>query len=130
MRWKGSVRAGRGQARAQRRLVDEQLEQLLAVERDDRDALEIRALQSVVARDVELDQLERMLVADALKRAGFEVDSVSMDWGTLLQRRQKKDPPEAGGWSAYVVLNSGGDVLTPIVNATLRGPKPIEAARR
>jgi peptide/nickel transport system substrate-binding protein len=44
-----------------------------------------------------------------------------MDFGTLLQRRMKKDPIDAGGWSAWLVLNAGTDQLNPGVHATLRG---------
>ena len=36
-----------------------------------------------------------------LEKAGFKVDLQSMDWQTLVGRRAKKDPLDAGGWSAF-----------------------------
>ncbi|WP_216072633.1 hypothetical protein, partial [Acinetobacter baumannii] len=38
-----------------------------------------------------------------------------------LQRRMKKDPVSAGGWSAYLVQNAGADLLNPAVHGQLRG---------
>ena len=35
-----------------------------------------------------------------MEKAGFKVDMQSMDWQTLVARRAKKDPPNAGGWHA------------------------------
>ena len=37
-----------------------------------------------------------------LEKAGFKVDMQSMDWQTLVARRAKKDPPNAGGWHAFL----------------------------
>ena len=31
-----------------------------------------------------------------MEKAGFKVDMQSMDWQTLVARRAKKDPPDAG----------------------------------
>ena len=75
----------------------------------------------MVPEDLQINELPSEVVADNLTKAGFNVDHVSMDWGTLVQRRTKKDPPSQGGWGGYVVLNSGTDQLTPAVHAALRG---------
>ena len=37
-----------------------------------------------------------------MEKAGFKVDMQSMDWQTLVARRSKKDPPNAGGWHAFL----------------------------
>jgi peptide/nickel transport system substrate-binding protein len=37
-----------------------------------------------------------------MERGGFTVDMQSMDWQTLVARRAKKDPPNAGGWNAFL----------------------------
>ncbi|MBN8943838.1 MAG: ABC transporter substrate-binding protein [Rhizobiales bacterium] len=75
----------------------------------------------MVPEDLQINALPSAVIADNLSKAGFNIDYVSMDWGTLVQRRMKKDPPAQGGWGAYVVLNSGTDQLTPAVHAALRG---------
>ena len=36
------------------------------------------------------------VMAQLLKEAGFNVDMQAMDWPTLLMRRAKKDPVDAG----------------------------------
>lgn len=41
--------------------------------------------------------------ADLLRRMGFAVDYQSLDYGTLMQRRTSKEPPEKGGWHVFVV---------------------------
>ena len=51
----------------QNRLIDREVEQLLAVERDHRNPLEVGAQQRVVALDVSLEQLERLLGAHPLE---------------------------------------------------------------
>ena len=60
--------------------------------------------------------------ADVLARAGFNVDYQVMDWGTVVQRRTKKDPVSAGGWSILGTFWAGLDQGTPANNAFLRGP--------
>ncbi|MDB5416308.1 MAG: Peptide/nickel transport system substrate-binding protein, partial [Rubritepida sp.] len=39
------------------------------------------------------------VMADTLSRIGMNVDYVATDWGTMLQRRNNKNPAEQGGWS-------------------------------
>jgi peptide/nickel transport system substrate-binding protein len=58
--------------------------------------------------------------ADMLQRAGFNVDYQVTDWGTVVQRRTKKDPVEQGGWSIFGTFWSGLDQATPANNAFLR----------
>ncbi len=49
-----------------------------------------------------------------LEKAGFKVDMQSMDWQTLVGRRVKKDPANAGGWSAAFTSWVAADVTNPI----------------
>jgi peptide/nickel transport system substrate-binding protein len=51
-----------------------------------------------------------------LERGGFKVDMVSTDWQTVLARRTRKEPPSAGGWSAFVTTLATTDILDPIVS--------------
>jgi peptide/nickel transport system substrate-binding protein len=50
-----------------------------------------------------------------MERAGFKVDMQSMDWQTLIARLRKKDPPNAGGWSAFLTSWHALDILNPVV---------------
>src|SRR5689334_13809137 len=49
-----------------------------------------------------------------MEKAGFKVDMQSMDWQTLVARRAKKDPPEAGGWNAFLTAWVTADVMNPV----------------
>jgi peptide/nickel transport system substrate-binding protein len=50
-----------------------------------------------------------------MERGGFTVDMQSMDWQTLVARRVKKDPPGAGGWSAFLTSWVSADILNPVM---------------
>jgi peptide/nickel transport system substrate-binding protein len=50
-----------------------------------------------------------------MERGGFTVDMQSMDWQTLVARRAKKDPPNAGGWSAFLTSWVSADILNPVM---------------
>jgi len=54
-----------------------------------------------------------------MEKAGFKVDMQSMDWQTLVARRTKKDPPNAGGWNAFLTAWVGADVANPVSTAYL-----------
>jgi peptide/nickel transport system substrate-binding protein len=60
------------------------------------------------------------VAADMLQRAGMNVDYVATDWGTVIQRRAKKDPVEHGGWSAFCTAWAGADQLNPAGHIALR----------
>jgi peptide/nickel transport system substrate-binding protein len=62
------------------------------------------------------------VAADCLTQAGFNLDYQMMDWGTVVQRRAKKDPVDAGGWNIFCTFWSGFDQANPAVSAFLRGP--------
>ena len=61
------------------------------------------------------------VMADTMHRVGINVDYVATDWGTMLQRRNKKDPIEQGGWSAFITGWAGTDHLSPPAHIALRG---------
>ncbi len=52
-----------------------------------------------------------------LERGGFTVDMQSMDWQTLVSRRAKQEPPEDGGWNAFLTAWVAADVMNPIAAA-------------
>jgi peptide/nickel transport system substrate-binding protein len=49
-----------------------------------------------------------------LEAAGFKVDVQAMDWQTVVARRNKKDPPDKGGWNAFFTYSGAADILNPI----------------
>jgi peptide/nickel transport system substrate-binding protein len=51
-----------------------------------------------------------------LEAGGFKVDMVSTDWQTVLARRSRKEPPSAGGWSAFTTTLATTDILDPVVS--------------
>ncbi len=61
------------------------------------------------------------VMADVLRQMGFDVDYQAMDWGTVLQRRSKKEPPAQGGWSVLCTSFAGYDFLDPLVHSQIRG---------
>ncbi len=50
------------------------------------------------------------VTADALRKIGVNVELQESDWGTLVVKRAKQEPPERGGWS---IFSSSTDV--PII---------------
>ena len=61
------------------------------------------------------------VAADMLQKVGMNVDYQAMEYGTLVQRRNKKTPPEHGGWNLLVTALQGIDLLSPANNYLLRG---------
>jgi len=61
------------------------------------------------------------VAADALRRAGMKVDLQSMDWGTLVQRRAKREAPAQGGWNIFCTTWEGLDVSVPGSHQPIRG---------
>ncbi|MBR0664230.1 ABC transporter substrate-binding protein [Roseomonas hellenica] len=58
---------------------------------------------------------------DMLTRAGVNVELISTDWGTVVQRRASREPPARGGWSMFFTFWSGLDMFNPGVHQSLRG---------
>ena len=52
--------------------------------------------------------------AARLKQVGFNLDDQAMDWGTVVQRRAKRDPLEKGGWSLFCTSFPGADYVDPL----------------
>ena len=61
------------------------------------------------------------LVGEALlKSLGLNVEFASMDWGTMIQRRNSAEPVEKGGWSCYTTSWTGLSINTPATHLPLR----------
>ena len=61
------------------------------------------------------------VTADLLKRLGMNVELVETDWGSVIQRRASKAPPDQGGWSMFHTWWPGGTIANPAINPTIRG---------
>ncbi len=60
------------------------------------------------------------VAADTLKRLGFNVDYQSLDWGTVVQRRASKEPPDKGGWNVFFTYLGGTNNVSPASHLAIR----------
>ena len=65
-----------------------------------------------------------LVTADLLRRLGMNLELVSTDWGTLVQRRTSKEPVEKGGWSVFHTTSSGQSLAMPPFHLFLRANGP------
>ncbi|MDA9433593.1 ABC transporter substrate-binding protein [Bradyrhizobium sp. CCBAU 51627] len=61
------------------------------------------------------------VTSEMLKAAGFNVDFQTMDFATLLARRNRQTPPAEGGWNIMATINSTLDLYFPLSNVNLDG---------
>ena len=62
--------------------------------------------------------------ADMLSKIGLNVDYISTDWGTVVQRMQRKQSIAEGGWSIFGLMWGGYDWYSPAADVMLRGNGP------
>ncbi|MBV9357607.1 MAG: ABC transporter substrate-binding protein, partial [Chloroflexi bacterium] len=74
----------------------------------------------LAAAEVPINKLLGDVTADLLGQLGMNVDYQAIDWGTLVQRRASKKPPEHGGWNLFCTYFPGLSGLTPATNLGLR----------
>ena len=60
------------------------------------------------------------VAGDMLKRIGFNVDYQSLDWGTVVQRRASKEPPDKGGWNIFFTFLGGTGNIGPAAHLAVR----------
>jgi len=75
----------------------------------------------LAASNIEPIHLMSLVVQDTLTRLGMNVDFVSTDWGTVMQRRTSTQPIDRGGWNCFIGQWSGSDLANPAVSISLRG---------
>ena len=71
--------------------------------------------------DYPVQAAHAQVAADLFKQLGLNVEFASMDWGTLVQRRSSKEPPDKGGWTAFTTTYEGLTVADPSSHVPLRG---------
>lgn len=60
-----------------------------------------------------------IVVAQALRKAGFKVELRPMDWQTVVSQRASKDLPSEGGWNMFITNYSVDALWSPVVNPLL-----------
>lgn len=68
----------------------------------------------MVASDLEAARVSTEVLADRMRRAGFNVDMQVTDWATLLARRTRRE-----GWHAYGVHALNFDLGSPLTNSVI-----------
>ena len=51
-----------------------------------------------------------------MREAGINVDVQSMDWGSVVSRRSKKEPPAQGGWNIFITTSGGVGTANPVLH--------------
>ena len=59
------------------------------------------------------------VTADNLRKIGVNLDIAVSDWGTMVARRAKKDPPGQGGWNLFHTTVGGTSMSSPLANFTI-----------
>lgn len=60
------------------------------------------------------------VAADLFHRIGLKVDYQVSDWGTVVQRRARKEPLDKGGWSCVCGVGAGADFASPAAHLQIR----------
>ncbi|MGE0723783.1 MAG: ABC transporter substrate-binding protein, partial [Alphaproteobacteria bacterium] len=61
-----------------------------------------------------------LVLIQQMRRAGFlKLDVQAMDWGTVVSRRTKKEPPAQGGWNIFITGTSALGAASPLTNTAL-----------
>ncbi len=72
--------------------------------------------------DSPINHAVTVTMAEAMRRAGLNMDVQTMDWATLTQRRNRRDPVEQGGWNLFVTVANVLDGQNPLTNLYLAAP--------
>jgi peptide/nickel transport system substrate-binding protein len=56
------------------------------------------------------------VLIQAMRDAGINVDAQSMDWGSVVSRRAKREPPAQGGWNIFVTTTGGVGSSNPVLH--------------
>ena len=74
------------------------------------------------AADSPINNAVTLTMAEAFRKGGLNMDVATMDWATLTQRRNKKEPIEQGGWNIFVTVANVLDGGSPLTNLYLASP--------
>jgi peptide/nickel transport system substrate-binding protein len=63
---------------------------------------------------------EALITNDLLRRLGLNAELATTDWGTVVKRRNMREPVEQGGWSVYNTTVGYYDMANPATNPFLQ----------
>lgn len=69
------------------------------------------------ATDLATLAAQPVVIAQALRNAGFKVNLLAMDWQTVASRRSSKAPANEGGWSIINTNWYATDIMDPVRSA-------------
>jgi len=56
------------------------------------------------------------VLIQAMREAGLNVDAQSMDWGSVVSRRTKREPPAQGGWNIFLTTSGTVAGSNPVLH--------------
>lgn len=74
------------------------------------------------ATDSPTNNAVTLTMGAAMQRGGLTMDLPSMDWATLTQRRNRREPQDQGGWNLFVTIANVLDAQNPLTNLYLAAP--------
>jgi peptide/nickel transport system substrate-binding protein len=77
-----------------------------------------RGERVVLITSTDIPPIGRMaeVVAASLRRVGMNIDLQVNDWGTVITRQPRKEPPDQGGYNLFVTMASGPTMRHPLTN--------------
>lgn len=60
------------------------------------------------------------VAVEAFRQVGLNIDDQLMDWGTIVQRRNSKEPLDKGGWSIFPAGAPGPEFVDPLLSNPIR----------
>jgi len=73
-------------------------------------------IKMLATRDIQDMGPMAEVTANALRKAGVNVDMIWSDWGSVVSRSANQSPPDAGGWNIYVSGEPGVLAWSPNTN--------------
>jgi peptide/nickel transport system substrate-binding protein len=79
--------------------------------------------RAVIINPTDLSSVGQMgaVTYDLLRRMGMNVEMAASDWGTVVMRRNSREPVEKGGWSIFHLYAPSNVRFTPVEHSSIRG---------
>lgn len=61
------------------------------------------------------------VAAAAFRAIGLNIDQQSVDWGTVVERRNSREPLDKGGWSMFPAGFPAAESVDPLLSTSVRG---------
>ncbi len=78
-------------------------------------------MRILVPTDILAPAAISQVAVDMFRRLGFNMDAVTADWGTVVQRRASREPLDKGGWSVVLTTFPSFDFADPAAHYLVRG---------